>query len=61
VDSIKGLVQRPVESEKSGGVVQERFCLDDREVVVIDSRQLMARAKSVIEGGSTVLQAPTGG
>jgi chemotaxis signal transduction protein len=50
VDSVLGFVSAPTESEKCEGVVRERFCLEGREVVVIDSRQLMARATSVIEG-----------
>ena len=60
VDSIWGLVDAPTESEQCEGVVRERFCLDGREVVVIDSRQLMARATSVIEGGSAAAY-PSGG
>ena len=50
VDNVLGFVSAPTESEKCEGVVKERFCLEGREVVVIDSRQLMARATSVIEG-----------
>ena len=61
VDSIEGLVNPPEDSEKCGGMVKERFCLDGREVVVIDPRQLMARATSVIEGGSMGVRPGTGG
>ena len=61
VDSVRELVDTPVESEKCEGIVRERFYLEERAVVVIDSRQLMARAKSVIEGGSTAVHPPTGG
>lgn len=61
VDSVRELVDTPVESEKGEGIVTERFYLEEREVVVIDSRQLMARAKSVIEGGSATAHPSTGG
>lgn len=61
VDSIEGLVSAPSDSEKCGGIVKERFCLAGREVVVIDPRQLMTRATSVIEGGSTGVHPATGG
>jgi chemotaxis signal transduction protein len=61
VDSVQGFVSAPTDSEACQGVVKERFRLDDREVVVIDSRQLMARASSVIEGECAATPPTTGG
>lgn len=61
VDSVQGFVNAPTESEKCEGVVKERFSLEGRDVVVIDSRQLMARATSVIEGECTAVHPTTGG
>lgn len=61
VDSVRELVNTPAESEKCEGIVTERFFLEQREVAVIDSRQLMARAKTVVKGGSTAVHPATGG
>jgi chemotaxis signal transduction protein len=61
VDRVRGLISVPAESRKCEGIVLERFILDEREIVVIDSRQLMARATSVIEGGGTRVHPSTGG
>ena len=61
VDGVRGFVSAPADSEKCDGVVKERFRLEGREVLVIDSRQLMARAKSVIEGGGAAVHPTTGG
>jgi chemotaxis signal transduction protein len=61
IDSVRGLISAPSDSKEGEGVVRERFSLEDREILVIDSRQLMARATSVIEGRGADVRPNTGG